>query len=636
MAKITKSTRDEQTTIKVKTKQDGGTGSTIAKWWLAKSKRELCNEMLSTATFLKEAQQYRYRQAGIYARLYGNMPLYNFVGSTMNKMNMGTGLPIDRPTMNVVQSCIDTLVSRITQSRPAPEFLTDDGDYKERNLAKQLNSFIAGELYQTKAYRLGELMLRDASVLGTGCLKIYENSEKRVALERVIQTELLVDPNDAYYGDPRQLFQIKLVDRDILEDMFPAYRSDISKAEQAYPDNSADANRTVSDQVMVVEAWHLPSSKNATDGRHTIACSEAVLSDEIYTKQTFPFVFLHSSSRLAGFWGQGTAERLMGTQVQINELLMTISASIKLVGVPRVFVEDGSKVVKAHLNNNVGAIVTYQGTKPQYEVAPCIPQEVYAQLQRLIDYAYQQEGVSMLNASAQKPAGLNSGEAIRSYDDLQTDRFAALARRYENVFIDLAYQIVDLAKDIAERDGEYQTVYPNKDGTREIDLPYSRLLNNPFIIRCFDTSMLPKEPAGKLARITEQVQAGMLTVQEGRRLISYPDLSQEEKLANAGEERILQVLDKIVEFNDYNPPDPFMDLALAELKVVQYINLYGAANLEESKMESLRTFFSQIQALKQASMPPAPQQPVNASPQGVPEARPVSDILPNAPQGMGQ
>jgi len=69
-----------------------------------------------------------------------------------------------------------------------------------------------------------------------------------------------------------------------------------------------------------------------------------------------------------------------------------------------------------------------EGTKPSYEVAPCVPQEMYAQLQRLIEYAYQQSGVSSLAAQGQKPAGLNSGEAIRNYDDIQSDRFAALAK----------------------------------------------------------------------------------------------------------------------------------------------------------------------------------------------------------------
>lgn len=628
MAKITP--RSESGTIVVKTQTKKKNEPKAYKWWLARSRADLGGQVLDTFSFLKDMQQYRYRRAGVFARLYGNLPLWNFAGSSSNNFSSNQNMPIDRPTMNVIQSCVDTLTSRVTQSRPRPVFLTDNGDYKERNLAKQMNSFINGELYQTDAYAMGEFILRDAEVFGSGCIKIFEQDNK-VCLERRLLTELLTDPNDAVYGRPRQLFEMKLVDRSVLQEELPEYKSDIAKAEQAYPVQYGD-EKTISDQVMVVEAWHLPSGKDADDGRHVIACSSGVILDEPWKKDCFPYVFLHYSPGLTGFWGQGLCEQLMGTQVEINKLLQTISQSINLVGVPRVFLEKGSKVVKSHINNQIGAIVEYSGTKPIYEVAPCVPQELYAQLQRLVDYAYQQSGVSALAAAAQKPAGLNSGEAIRNYDDLQSDRFAALVRRYDNLFVDLAYQITDLAKDIAEREGSYQTVYPNKNGTKEIDLPNVKLLQDEFVIQCFDASSLPRDPAGRLQKVTEMMQSGIVSVQEGRRLLDYPDIEQVEKLANSGEERILQILDEIVDKGKYTPPDPFMDRMKAKELVTQYYNLYASAKLEEDKQQMLRNFSAQIDALNQAAMPPPPP---TGQPLGVPQAAPVSDQLP-LPTAPGQ
>jgi hypothetical protein len=610
------------------------------KWWKAPTQAEAAAQLLSTAAFLKETQNYRQRQTAIYARLYGNMPLMSFIGSNMSKMDQNQGLPTDRPTFNIVQSVIDTKVARIAQSRPAPVFLTDNGNYKERNLAQKLNSFILGEFYQTKTYEKAAKILRDASVTGTGCIKVYESEDNKVSLERVLLTELLIDPNEAIYGDPRQLYQLKLVDRTVLiEQMGSKYRSIIERAENAYPDNSSDSSKTVADLVMVVEGWHLRSGKNSKDGRHTIACSAGIILDEDYDKDKFPFVFLHDSDRLLGFWSQGAAERLMGTQLEINSILFTISKAIKLVGVPRVFVEDGSKVVSTSFNNDVGSIVKYRGTKPIYEVAPCVPEEMYAQLQRLIQYGYQQEGVSEMSASSQKPAGLNSGEAIRSYDDISTDRMATLSRKYDNFFIDLAYAIIDKAIDIAKEQGSYQTVFPNKDSTKTIDLPNIEMLKDPFVIQCFNSSSLPRDPAGRMEKVTEMMQSGMISLKEGRRLLDFSDLSQIEKLANASEERIFQILDKIIDDGDYTPPDPFLDLALAQDLTTQYINLYGSSKLEEEKMQMLRDFFTQIQALKQAAMPPAAppgapgQAPGANAPQAVAAPPAVSPMLPNAPQG---
>lgn len=628
--KVTKSDRSQTNTVSVKTKaSDRNITPRGANWWRAKSKAELQSAVLDTAAYLKEQQAYRWRQASIHARMYGNLPLASYAGSNLQKMNTPNNLPIDRPTMNVVQSCADTLVSRIGQSKPKPTFLTDAADYKQRSLAKQLNNFIAGEFYQTKAYELAETILRDATVIGTGCIKIVESDDQRVKLERTLVTELLVDPNDAFYGNPRNMYQFKLVDRAVIAEMFPEERSRVQQAEQAFAENNAENQRSMSDQIMLVESWHLPSSKKARDGRHVIACTSGILLDEEYRKDDFPFVFLPYSPRLVGFWAQGLAEQLTGTQIEINKLLVTISKSISLVGVPRVFVEDGSKVVKSHLNNEIGAIVTYRGTKPEYEVAPSVHPELYQQLQRLVDYAYQQSGISALAATSQKPAGLNSGEAIRNYDDLQSDRFATLNKRYDDMFVKLAYKIIDLAKDICERDGKYQTIYPNKDGTKEIDLPAAKLLDDPFVIQCFESSSLPRDPAGRLQKVTEMMQAGIIDMKEGRRLLNYPDIEQSDKLASAAQERIYKILDEIVDEGKFTPPDPYIDIAAALQSVGQYYNLYLAAGLEERKAEMLRDWQAQLIMLQTAMQPPQPEP--GAAPQAVPEAAPTSPMLPNAP-----
>lgn len=632
----------------MKTKVNSMEESVLAQWWLEEKADKAASLMLTSAAYLKESQSYRYRRAAVYARLYGNQSLYSFAGTNISKMDQTYGLPQERPTFNLIQSVTDTLVSRIAQSRPAPVFLTDNGDYKQRNLAKKLNNFILGEFYQTKAYDKGAIALRDALIEGTGVMHVYETPDNKVGLERVLLTELLVDPNESMYGEPRQLYRIKLVDRDVLMANFGMNQDGsrnkemiqkIELAAKGTPDNSADNSRSVSDLVMVVEGWHLRSGKEIKDGRHTMAISTGSLVDEAWDKDAFPFCFLHYSPPLLGFWAQGVAEQLMGTQMELNSILYTISRAIKLVGVPRVFQEDGSKVVSAHHNNEVGVIVKYRGTKPTYEVAPCNAPELYAERDKLIQYGYQQSGVSALQASSQKPQGLDSGEAIRTYDDISTDRFASLSRRYDNFFIDLTYQIIDLAKEIAERDGKYQTVYPNKNGTKEIDLPKAALIEDQFIVQCFTQSSLPKDPAGRLAKVTEMMQAQIVTLQEGRRLLDYPDLEQVEKLANASEERILQILDDIVESGKYTPPDPFIDLQLATTLTTQYINLYASAKLEESKAQKLRDFFDQVQTIKAAAVPPAPMQGAPgaaAGPQAVPAAPPVSSMLPNGPAASPQ
>ncbi len=631
--------------MQTRAKGDQAGRGELREWWNAENDKQLTAELTGTAAYLKQHQTYRVRQLAANVRLYSGLSVYSYAGSNVSQMDRTRTLPDDRPTFNLIQACTDTLVSRIGQDRPEPKFLTDGADYKQRHLAQRLNQFILGEFYQTKAYDKAVKMLRDGIVMGTGALKVYEGDDKKVCVDRVMVTDLYIDSNDAINGDPQSLIQIALMNRDKLLANSPKKAGKvIEAAPQSFPDNSPDTGNTTADQIMVVEGWKLPSGPDPkaagyVAGRHTIATINGTILDEPWHKPKFPFVFFNYSDPYLGFFGQGLATQLFGTQLTLNRILYTIAQAITLVGVPRIFQEANSKVVSSHHNNQIGVIVKFSGTKPSYEVAPCNAPELYAERDKLIQYGFQQCGVSMMQASSQKPQGLNSGAAIRSYDDISTDRMATVAKKYSNVFVDLAYLIADTAKDIAERDGKYQTIYPNKDGTKEIDLPAMKFLKDPFVIQCFTESSLSRDPAGRMSTVADHVQAGMLSIKEGRRLMRYPDLEQNERLDNASEERIFKYLDEIVEDGKFNPPDPFMDLPLAEQLCVQYINLYLSANLEEKKAELLRNFFKQIQALKAAAMPPpmpmgmpgAPGAPV---PQARPEQLPTSPLIPNGPAAV--
>jgi hypothetical protein len=631
--KVTKKSKEEQATRvhKVKTRVGDSINGQMAAWWNAASGNDMRDQLLSSVAFLKQRDAQRIRNAAIFARLYGNLPLSG-IGGISTRMSQNNTLPVDRPTMSVLTSGVDTIVSRLSQNKPRPIFLTDNADFNQRSLAKQMNQFILGELFSTRYYDLAPMVLRDACAIGTGMLKIYETTDNKVGLERRLCTEVLVDHNDAYYGSPKMLYEPRLVDRQTLHECFPNKAAAIEQAINSFPDASAEGTATIADQVMVVEAWRLPSSSTSNDGMHTMVCSHGVLLEEKWNKMSFPFVKFNYADRLVGYWGQGLCERGMGSQFAINQLLQTIHRSINLVGVPRVFVEDGSKVVKAHLNNEIGSIVTYSGTKPSYEVAPCVPVELYQQLDRVINYFYAQEGISQLAAQAKKSPGLTSGIAIREEDDLQSDRFTTLEHRYDQMAIDVSYQIIAKAKEIAERDGKYASVYPNKDGTKQIDLPKAKMLEDTYVIQCFDMSSLPRDPAGRSQKIIELMQAGIYTSEEGRRLLGFSDTEQVDKLKNAGEERILKILDEIVEKGEYTPPDPFMQLDLCITLALQYYNLYMAANLTEERAQMLRDFHSQALTLQTQSMQPGPTDLAQQAmgPIGVPNQQPVSDLMPVA------
>lgn len=600
------------------------------KWWLAQTDDELCKQLLSTTAYLKKTSQIRIRQASIYSRLHSGKPLYNYLAN-VGTLDNSQQLPIGRPTANVCYSCTDTLVSRITQDRPKPTFLTDNGHYKERHLSQQMNNFIMGEFFRMKTYELGALSLRDACVISDGLIKVFRKDDK-VCSERTLATELLVDYNDAYYGMPRSLIQMKLIDRDEALGLTPKSADVILKAQHGNVDNTPLSTETVSDQFIVSEGWRLPSGKDTKDGRHVIVCSAGVLLDEPWNKQGFPFAKIGYNPNMVGWFSQSLCEILMPTQMEIYKMLIIASQSIELMGVPRILIDEFSAILETAFNNNIGSIIKYKNKPPEFVNPMSNPPEIYEWIKWLIENSYQMSGISAMAAASKKPAGLNSGAAIRSYDDLQTDRFAALQKRYQNFYTDLAYLVVDCASDIAKDTGEYLTVYPNKDGTREVDLPEAVVLRDTYIIQCFEESSLPRDPAGRQARLSEMLAAGEITNQEFRRLSALPDLQQSDSLANALEERILKSLDDIVEKGKrgYNPPDAFIldPSDLATTLCVNYINKYIITDIEESKMTLLRDWFTHVQVLKKQALPPAPPAPALAQGSGVPVNEPQAPVAP--------
>jgi hypothetical protein len=599
------------------------------KWWLAQNDKDLVSQLLGTTEYLKKTNAQRIRQASVFSRLFSGKPLSNFLASNAT-LDSSNQLPLGRPTANVVYSCTDTVVSRISQDRPNPIFLTDAGHYRERKLSKEANNFIAGELYRTKSHDKGALALRDACVLGDGLLKVF-SKDSRVCVDRTLPTELLTDFDDGYYGEPRQIIQMKLADRSVIADMFPDSADIAMQATGGHVDSSPRSTETVSDRVIIAEGWHLPSSKDAKDGRHVVVCSAGLLVDEVWSKDHFPFVKLGYNPTPVGFFSQSLAEILMPGQMEIYRMLIVASQAIELMGVPRIYIDELMKIVETSFNNRIGMIIKGKGPNPpQFLNATSNAPEIYQWIQFLIENAYKISGISSMAATSQKPAGMTSGEAIRSYDDIQTDRLAALSKRYQNVYTDLSYLIVECGAEIAEAEGKYSTIYPGKDGIREIDFKSIDMLKDSFVIKCMEESSLPKEIAGRQSKLSEMLAAQEITPQEFRRLSNFPDLEQSDQLANALEERILSMLDAIVEKGEkgYEQPDPFIldPTQMASTLCVQYINKYSVTDIEEEKISLLKRWWTQLQSLQAQAAPPPQPQP--SSPQeGMPPVAPPSPSM---------
>lgn len=600
------------------------------KWWKL-SKTDMPQAIAKIIGYIKDNSGSLETQRQISNRLYSNSTVMGVNGLSYTKTLPVQTTNRDRITYNVIQSVVDTVVSKMAKNKPKPLFLTSGGDYRLQSKAKKLDKFVDGIFYENNLYPLALEILRDAAIGGTGCLHIYP-AHGRIKMERVMISELYVDEYESFYGKPRQLHRVKSIDRQVLSDLYPTQKKAIDEVNGAREDTSG-TYASIGDLVTVAESWHLPSSPGAKDGLHVISINNKILFQESYEQDTFPFVFLHWSKRPNGFWGQGLAEQLQNIQLEINKLLWVIQRSMQLAGSFKVLLENSSKIVKEHLNSDVGAIVTYTGTPPQYVTPPIVPAEIYQHLMNLKQSAYEQAGISQLSASSQKPMGLDSGKALREFNNIESDRFMVIGRQYEEFFMSAAKLAISVAKGLYEIDSDFEVKVPGKKFIETIKWEEVDLADDEYLMKIFPVSSLPNDPEGRLQTIQEYVQAGFIDPRTARKLLDFPDLEQVESLANAVEERINEILDAIVEGGDYTPPDPFMDLSLARQLTLQYYNKYITEDLEEEKLELFRTFLAQIDALTQQAQAPQSGMP-GAQPQANPEAPPTSDLIPNVPQGV--
>jgi len=574
-----------------------------------------------------------------FARLYSNQ---DFIGFGLYQFTQSASphlLNSNRLTLNVIKSCIDSAAAKIAKSRPRAYFLTSGGDFTLSKAAKNLTKYCDGFFDQNNVYEIGQKCFVDSCITGIGAVKVgVDEDNGSVFVERVLPMELIVDQKEAIYGSPRQIHQIKYVDRHVLMELYPAQAGKLLETPPGKPGESFAGSRMSTNMVAVVESWHLPSSKNSSDGKHVISVCNATLFSEPYTKDYLPFVFFRWSEKMLGFYGQGLCEDLVGIQIAINKLLMSIQRANDLVAIPRVFVENGSKVNTDHISNEIGSVVKYTGTKPSFETAQGMNADAYMHLDRLYNKAYEISGISQLSASSKKPSGLDSGVAIREYQDIETERFALVAQRYEAFFMSIAKMVCSFSDELYTKNKDLSVKVSSNKYMETIEWKDVNYEEDKFLLRVFPTSLLPTTPVGKLQAVQELVQGGMLSREAGLSLLDYPDLEQAVGLANAQVDDIRNTIENIINDGVYDTPEPYQNLELAIQMAQSYYQKARTTKVPENRLELLRRFIDDCHELSNIDKPtmatvPVGQQPA-PPPLAVPAPLPQSDLMPLQPQGV--
>jgi hypothetical protein len=510
------------------------------------------------------------------------------------------GNKFSRVPFNLIKIVIDAVMSRVAKLRPRPIFLTEDGNYSLQRKAKRLQKWVDTQFYLTNIYESGVDSALDACVFGTGAIKIYA-CEDKIRAERVYPGELYVDELEALYGNPQQLFQRKFISKDTLKTLFPKFEEEINKSGMVSTNYYDDIGYTpLIEQIEVIEAWHLPSSSSSKDGRHIIFIEDAVLVDEKYPYDSFPFAFYRWGKEVRGFYGVGLAEDLLGIHLDVNNTIRRIERNAELLATPQVWIETNSKVSASKITNIPGSVNTYSNTPPIFMQHQVIPRDLFEYMQNQIARGFQIAGLSDSAVGRKIPPGLETGQAVRDFHDVETERFILPAKRLEQFYMDLAKLIIRVSKQISQKYPKYSVVAEKDKYTIE-SIPWKDIDINEdkdaYVMKVFPASSLSQTPAGRKGDIQDYLQMGVITPQEARRLLDFPDLEQSSSLAVSASDNIDRIIENILDENKYEAPEPFMDLELAFKKAQDWINKATRMGVPEQNISKLRLFATQCVAL---------------------------------------
>lgn len=634
--------------------EDGAATNASVAWWRATEDKAKADALTRAATHIAENQRYRSEANLRHARLYGNFDLVGFGPRQYGLLQSGPGNCI---SLNAVAACIDTLANKVGKSKPRPTYLTKGGDWGLQRKAARLDKFTIGLFDETRQHETGVEVLRDSLKFGTGLEHVFvDDFSERICSERVLPDELLVDDADGVHGTPRQLLRQKPVPREVLLDLYGTNveARAIIRGAKRIDDESGLAHTSLGDMVLVVEGWHLRSGPDAKNGKHLLAIEGLKLWEEEWTKSYFPFAAMRYVKRDCGFWGQGIAERLTGIQLEINRIIQDVREILRMYK-PKMVVFEDSGIPRNHIRGGAKAIPDVLLCKGGPQMAPvllsasgAVPTEYLMQLDRLWNRAFEHEGVSQLDAMAKKPAGLNSGVAIRDYNEIGTERHVLVGQQYEQLHVDVGRIEVDFARDLAagrgvkheQRKGYVVNVALRK-ALHPVDWSDIQLEEEQYRMQSFPVSSLPTTPAARRQEVDEWVQRGWIQPEEAPRLMNMPDLDEASSLLNASLDDIDAAIDDILDGAEAEAPDELFENI--ELRISRGMSAYLRAKRQGAPLGvlyELRNFVTMAidvrarQAKREraaaAAQPPAPPAAMGlpAPAPGLPGPAPAGPPLP--------
>ncbi len=603
------------------------------------------------------------------------------------------GRLLEPTAQNVVQMCVDTMVSLTTRNKVRPFFLTEAGDEDEKARAQGMMRAVEGINHAEGMYGwLGKMTAKSGYLWDGGFVKtICDYTRNKITKTRIFPWEWLVPLRAAKYGRPNEGYHVQAVDRyQLLEDFGYDENEDGERMEndlyerimhaKSVPKEFIDEARSdglATDKVIVVDGYHLasgfvdlddtasfgissetgeldgdwPWKETKHDGRRMLMIEGCVLVSEPYAYSEMPVAEFFPMENPEGTYGsRGLPETLAGGQLANERYSRRIDKIIDIHGKPTLVVNSRSKINKAKISNDTAAILTVDGPPSQaiqHIPAPPVPAELFSQREKIVANMKEQVGLSPTSLYGEKPPGVDHAPGMEHLLDEQNMRHFEPFEAWEQFFLKDARLTIEACRMMALRDPDFEIMWGDDKELKAIKWREVELSRKRFIMKEWPANLLPQTPAMKMKRLAEMAQmAPEMRAQIVTMLAEdYPDIAGLVGDTNAAAKNIAKKLDAIARegYSERFIPHPYINLALAKQLAAERINKLEADG-NETAMEGVIKFWEacdQIEKAQQAGAVAAAQGRSGAGlPEGMKEsvtpggATPGQDQAPPAPPGQ--
>lgn len=618
-------------------------------WYRAKVGEPVHTKVVTFGNWLRSLYSAAHQYDRVYERLYEGTELRRNRQALVALSERG----FSAAKLNVSESIIDTVVSRLSKQRPMPAMTVMDGQWSTKRKARKFREFVLGEMQMTEFDGRSQEALRDGAVNGNGITRIDDSGDGEcVFAERVLREEILFDPRESKYGDPPNCLRLHRIARDRLLEIYPDAGNAIIAAPAASPRPSEelddDTARTLNleDYVDVYEAWHLPRRGDDDEtGRHVVCIDGRTLLSEQWYERRFPIAMFRYRKPMRGIWSRGLIFKLKDIQHRINSIVRDLQMNLQATGRGFFMQQEGSDLPVEMLTGWQPFNMKYKGNRPPTWQAPQpFNQAQLAALEKFVQYAHDLSGVSQAAASSKSSLGPGaSGVALDTQYDIESERFAMQESQYAAYRLEAAQLYIDAAKRVArkraERKGDkkpraYVTSWAHRDAIEQLEYDSVALKQDEYRLQLEPVNFLPATRAGKLSAVGQLAQAGVIPQWLTGALFDEPDLEAANRITLGAYWNAERKMELLADPEKPMPmPAPYNDLDLELKMITAYCNYVESEDAPDEVQDRYRQYLTLVTDAVKKKNPPQPPGMPPGMPGGPPPGGPGGIAGPAAMPG---